>query len=132
MQGKCQICLLIKYRCQVAEEARLCTGYPAGAGRGVTRSWLLGWAYENHLRNFSYQGCSGLVDSLGVLEELRHRPALRELPWGQTVAQCDQSCDGHRDPPGSEEASRKSRQMTWVLKMKRSREGQSRKRRQEA
>ena len=61
------------------------------------------------------EACSGpgpVVGSVGVLEQVRPRPALGELPVvteAQTEAQCDQSCDGRRDPPGSEEASGKRR-----------------------
>ena len=74
-----------------------------------------------------------VVGSVGVLEQVRPRPAIGELPavtGAQTEAQRDQSCDGQRDPPGSEEASGKRRQMTWVFKIKRSQEGQARKRKQ--
>lgn len=82
---------------------------------------------------YATSGPGPVVDSVGVLEQVRRRLALGELPAVtevQTEAQRGQSCDGRRDPPGSEEASGKSRQMTWFLKMKRSQEGQSRKRKQ--
>lgn len=126
------MCLLIKYRRQVADAARLGTGCPGRSGE--RRQSLLASRAEPVRTTYATShteagsGLGPVVDSVGNTELDQTQASPKGAPGGDrstdSVTQCGQDCDGWRSPEeaeiqlGSEKASKRRRQMTWVLKDK--------------